>query len=77
MFELAIPINKAAKLVGCRSTRQFKSEVKKGIRPPAAITASRPHRWAVSDLQKALNKKANQSSIESEIEDLDKMLGLI
>jgi hypothetical protein len=50
----AFPADKAAAYVGCRSVRHLRSEVAQGIWPPPIAPRSRPERWSVLQLDKAL-----------------------
>lgn len=44
----------AARYLGCRSAAQFRREVAAGIWPKPLLKQSRPQRWSVEELERAL-----------------------
>lgn len=50
----AVSVVEAANYVGCRSVKQFKREVRQGIWPGPITLNSRPQRWSIPQLEKAL-----------------------
>ena len=54
----AIPVDEAARLVGCKNTKQFKREVKAGIWPGPLPINSRPERWSTEALKCKVNELA-------------------
>ena len=60
---MAMTVDEAAKYVGCRSTRQFRSEIAQGIWPKPIAPKSRPQRWSLFQLDQAL-RGLKQPSID-------------
>ncbi len=48
---LTLPINEAARFVGCKNPKQFQREVDEGIWPKPLPIKSRPKRWSVEALK--------------------------
>ena len=60
----ALPVDKAAAYVGCRSADQFRREVAQGIWPRPIAPRSRPQRWSIFQLDKALGKHDETTEVE-------------
>jgi len=59
-----LPVDKAAEYVGCRSVNQFHREVAQGIWPRPIAPHSRPQRWSIFQLDKALGKHDETTEVE-------------
>ncbi|MBT3700940.1 MAG: hypothetical protein HOE62_21760 [Alphaproteobacteria bacterium] len=58
----ALATNDAALYVGATSVRQFRAEVKRGLWPQPTSPESKPHRWSVCQLDKALKGELTVST---------------
>lgn len=75
----AIPVAIAAKYVGCVSTKQFRREVRQGIWPGPITLNSRPQRWSIPQLDRALfgeHQDAHDDVVERARKQLYKEFGL-
>jgi len=70
----AIPIQEAARYVGCRSVDQFRREVRAGTWPRPIAPNSRPQRWSVPQLDAAL--QGDQGNDDYWDDWLDRKVGL-
>ena len=61
---LTLPINEAAKMVGCKNSKQFLREVEDGIWPEPLPIKSRPRRWSVEALKRKADELAGLASME-------------
>jgi len=59
---MALTVEEAAHYVGCRSSRQFRSEVAQGIWPKPIAPNSRPQRWSLFQLDQALRGQIQPST---------------
>jgi|GEM_PF-5526839 hypothetical protein len=59
---MAMTVEEAAHYVGCRSPRQFRSEVVQGIWPKPIAPNSRPQRWSLFQLDQALRGQVQPST---------------
>ena len=66
---MALTVEEAANYVGCRSIRQFRSEVAQGIWPKPIAPNSRPQRWSLFQLDQALRGQTQPSTDVNETVD--------
>ena len=52
----AVPVDEAARLVGCKNTKQFKREVNAGIWPGPLPINSRPERYSPEALKRRVDE---------------------
>ena len=69
-----LTVAEAAKYVGAKSVRQFRREVNRGIWPQPIARFSRPQRWSVLQLEKALGPV--NDNVDPEIVKLEQTLGM-
>ena len=69
-----LTVAEAAKYVGAKSVRQFRREVGRGIWPQPIARFSRPQRWSVLQLEKALG--AVNDNVDPELNKLEQALGI-
>jgi hypothetical protein len=69
-----LTVAEAAKYVGAKSVRQFRREVNRGIWPQPIARFSRPQRWSVLQLEKALGPVNDNA--DPEIVKLEQTLGM-
>ena len=73
---MALTVEESAHYVGCRSTQQFRREVKAGIWPQPIAPRSRPQRWSVFQLDSALHGPTDRSQADPFLAAVRKRLGV-
>lgn len=63
---LAIPVDEAFEVVGCKNTKQFLREVDEGIWPKPLPINSRPRRWSVEALKRKADELAGLTPRQSD-----------
>ncbi|MGF7213617.1 hypothetical protein GGE65_008263 [Skermanella aerolata] len=65
----------AAEYLGCRSAGQFRREVAAGIWPQPLLKQSRPQRWSIQELERALRPDRGGKA-NSALASLERRLGI-
>ena len=65
----------AAEYLGCRSAAQFRREVAAGIWPKPLLMKSRPQRWSIEELERALRPKRDGKPSPA-LDSLERRLGI-
>ena len=73
---MALTVEEAANYVGCRSTQQFRREVKAGIWPRPIAPNSRPQRWSIFQLDAALTGGSNSPQTDPHLAAFEKRMGM-
>jgi hypothetical protein len=73
---MAMTAEEAANYVGCRSTQQFRREIKAGIWPRPIAPNSRPQRWSIFQLDAALTGSSNSPQTDPHLAAFEKRMGM-
>jgi hypothetical protein len=65
----------AAEYLGCRSVAQFRREVAAGIWPQPLLKQSRPQRWSIQELERALRPNQDGKA-KPALANLERRLGI-
>ena len=73
---MAMTVEEAAHYVGCRSTQQFRREIKAGIWPRPIVPNSRPQRWSKFQLDAALTGGSKETQTDPHLAAFEKRMGM-
>ena len=74
---MALTVEESAHYVGCRSTQQFRREVKAGIWPRPIAPDSRPQRWSIFQLDAVLHGPKRDNQKDPILAAIEKRMGVV
>ncbi len=72
-----VTAQEAARLAGYRSVHQFRRAVARGVMPPPFDLCSRPQLWSVEQIKRACGGEPDEPTLDAEVRELDRRLGLL